>query len=97
MSIEKTIKNLRALAQWNEDNGDIDSASEKRQIANWLQELKERREKESRGIECRKPFMTVNVDKDMVQRMIDSTIESLYMVCDHCGYEIHPKRKEEES
>jgi len=48
MSIEKTIKNLRALAQWNEDNGDIDSASEKRQIANWLQELKERRERESR-------------------------------------------------
>jgi predicted RNase H-like HicB family nuclease len=50
MSIEKTIKNLRALAQWNEDNGDLDSASEKRQIANWLQELKERREKESRQI-----------------------------------------------
>lgn len=50
MSLEKTIKNLHVLAQFNEDNGDLDSASEKRQIAKWLQELKERREKESRQI-----------------------------------------------
>ena len=48
MSIEEAIKNLRELAPVAEEMGCIDSAREKRQIANWLQELKERREKESR-------------------------------------------------
>lgn len=95
MSIEKTIKNLRVLAQWNEDNGDIDSASEKRQIANWLQELKERREKESRGINLAKPYVTIQVDKDMVNRMIDKAIDNLYFECKNCGQKMFPQRKEE--
>lgn len=79
MSIEKTIKNLRALAQWNEDNGDIDSASEKRQLANWLQELKERREKESRREEVIRdpdePYAEGDITpKDMTEEACDALI-----------------------
>lgn len=85
MSIEKTIKNLRVLAQFNEDNGDIDSASEKRQIANWLQELKERREKESRREEViRDPddpyaggYITPREVYDSTSRLIERIVEIL--------------------
>ena len=95
MSIEKTIKSLRALAQWNEDNGFLDSASEKRQIANWLQELKERREKESRGLNICKPYLTIQVDTDMMHRVIDEAIDNLYYECKNCGQKMIPQRKEE--
>ena len=111
MSIEKVIRKYIKLA--NDERSrrimmkktqpsitDVELKSfeaEYRQIADWLQELKERREKEQRGIECRKPFMTVNVDEDMVQRAVDRTLDSMYMVCDYCGHKMYPKRKEEES
>ena len=73
MSIEKTIRNLRILAQWNEDNGCLDSASEKRQIANWLQELKERREKDSRQI----PQDMTEEACDALVRLTEKVIEIL--------------------
>lgn len=74
MSIEKTIRNLRILAQWNEDNGCLDSASEKRQIANWLQELKERREKESRREEVIRDPDEKYVTKDMTEEACEAFI-----------------------
>jgi len=97
MSIEEAIREFSTLADFYKDRGNMKDAVDHQQIANWLQELKERREKEQRGIECRKPFMTVNVDEDMVQSAIDRTLDSMYMVCDHCGHKMYPKRKEEES
>lgn len=65
------------------------------QIANWLQELKERREKESRGINFDKPFVTIKVDEDMIHRAIDEAIDNLYYECKNCGQKMFPQRKEE--
>lgn len=50
MSIEEAIRNNNDHAQWLDEQGCETSARDFRQIAGWLQELKERREKESRQI-----------------------------------------------
>lgn len=50
MSIEEMIRSCSDHADRCEKTGCETSASDFRQIANWLQELKERREKESRRI-----------------------------------------------
>lgn len=65
------------------------------QIANWLQELKERREKESRGISIGKPYVTIQVDTHMMHRVIDETIDNMYFECKNCGQKMFPQRKEE--
>lgn len=95
MSIEGTIKGLLGVAQFDEDNGLYDSACEKRQIASWLQELKERREKESRGINLAKPYLTIQVDTEMMHRVVDETINNMYFECKNCGQKMFPHRKEE--
>lgn len=83
--------------------------AEYRQIANWLQELKERREKESRreevirdpdepyseGLNTFKPYLTIKVDEDMMHRVIDEVIDNLYYECKNCGQKMFPQRKEE--
>lgn len=97
MSIEEAIKGYTSLAQKCAKTGWDDSACEYKQIANWLQELKERRERESRGINLAKPYVTIQVDKHMVNRMIDKTIDNLYFECKNCGQKMFPQRKEEES
>lgn len=51
MSIEEAIKHCNKVADsYNDTVPDCDCASDHRQLASWLQELKERREKESRQI-----------------------------------------------
>ncbi len=65
------------------------------QIAGWLQELKERREKESRGINLCKPYLTIQVDKDRMNKVIDEAIDNLYFECKNCGQKMFPQRKEE--
>lgn len=96
MSIEEMIRSCSDHADRCEKTGCETSARDFRQIANWLQELKERREKESRGIEIIKPYLTVQVDMDMVNRTIDKAINNLYYECPYCGAKMTPKRKKEE-
>lgn len=50
MSIEEAIKKFTEKAKWLWECGGDHSARKNSQIAGWLQELKERREKESRQI-----------------------------------------------
>ena len=50
MSIEEAIRNHEDHAKWLEEQGCDISARDFRQVAGWLQELKELREKESRHI-----------------------------------------------
>ena len=84
MSIEEAIRNFSILARWNESNGCIEESTEKRQIANWLQELKERREKESRQEEVIRDPDAKYATKDMTEeaceafvRLIEKVIEIL--------------------
>ena len=95
MSIEEAIREFTSLSGFYKDSGNIKEAVDHQQIAGWLQELKERRERESRGIEIRKPYLTVQVDKDMVNRTIDKAINNLYYECPYCGAKMTPQRKEE--
>jgi len=51
MSLEEAIKHCNEVADsYNDTCPDCDCASDHRQLASWLQELKERREMESRQI-----------------------------------------------
>ena len=50
MSIEEAIWEFTSLSRYYKDSGNVKDAVDHEQIANWLQELKERREKESRKI-----------------------------------------------
>lgn len=96
MSIEEAIKHCNEVADsYNDTVPDCDCASDHRQLASWLQELKERREKEQRGIGIGKPYCIVQVDKDMVKRTIDKAINNLYYKCPYCGAKMNPQRKEE--
>lgn len=95
MSIEEAIRNNNDHAQWLEEQGCDLSAREFRQTASWLQELKERREKESRGLSIGKPYVTIQVDTDMMHRVIDEAIDNLYYECKNCGQKMIPQRKEE--
>ena len=74
MSIEEMIKGCSDHADWCKRIGFETSACEYRQIANWLQELKERREKESRQIIPQD--MTEEACEAMV-RLIEKIIEIL--------------------
>lgn len=95
MSIEEAISLSISNAECLEKDGFLISASEARQIAGWLQELKERREKEQRGVNIVKPYLTIQVDTDMMHRVIDQTIDNLYYECKNCGARMFPQRKEE--
>ena len=95
MSIEEAIRISISNAECLEKDGFLNSASEARQLASWLQELKERREKESRGLNICKPYVTIQVDTDMMHRVIDQTIDNLYYECKNCGQRMIPQRKEE--
>lgn len=95
MSIEEAIRNNTDYAKWLEDEDCPNSARDFRQIASWLQELKERREKEQRGLNIGKPYLTIQVDTDMMHRVVDQTIDNLYYECKNCGQKMFPQRKEE--
>lgn len=95
MSIENAIREFTLWSDYYKHIGNVKEARDHQQIASWLQELKERREKEQRGIEIRKPYLTVQVDKDMVNRVIDETIDNMVFECKNCGAKMFPQRKEE--
>ena len=95
MSIEEMIRSCSDHADRCEKTGCETSARDFRQIAGWLQELKERREKESRGVNIVKPYLTIQVDTDMMHRVIDEAIDNLYYECKNCGQKMIPQRKEE--
>lgn len=95
MSIEEMIRECSEHADRCEKTGCETSARDFRQIAGWLQELKERREKESRGVNICKPYLTIRVDEDMMHRVIDEAIDNLYYECKNCGQKMIPQRKEE--
>lgn len=95
MSIEEMIRECSDHADRCEKTVCETSARDFRQIAGWLQELKERREKEQRGIGIGKPYYIVQVDKDMVKRTIDKAINNLYYKCPYCGAKMNPQRKGE--
>lgn len=50
MSIEEAIRHFTSWSGFYKDSGNVKEAVDNQQIAGWLQELKERREKESRQI-----------------------------------------------
>lgn len=96
MSIEEAIKHCNEVADsYNDTVPDCECASDHRQLASWLQELKERREKESRGLNIVKPYLTIQVDTDMMHRVVDEAIDNLYYECKNCGQKMIPQRKEE--
>lgn len=95
MSIEEMIRSCSDHADRCEKTGCETSARDFRQIANWLQELKERREKEQRGLNIVKPYLTIQVDTNMMHRVIDEAIDNLYYECKNCGQKMIPQRKEE--
>ena len=105
MSIEEAIKHCNEVVEQctvyfqtnDKEVTQIPSqcASDHRQLANWLQELKERRERESRGINLAKPYVTIQVDTHMMHRVIDETIDNMYFECKNCGQKMFPQRKEE--
>lgn len=95
MSIEEAIKDFLDVAKFHEEHIGEHSARYPRQVAGWLQELKERREKESRGLNIHKPYLTIQVDTDMMHRVVDEAIDNLYYECKNCGQKMFPQRKEE--
>lgn len=95
MSIEEAINNYNSGAEFLEKEGCDISARDMRQVAGWLQELKERREKEQRGVNICKPYLTIQVDTEMMHRMIDEAIDNTYYECKNCGAKMIPQRKEE--
>lgn len=95
MSIEEAIRSFTSWSGFYKDSGNMKEAVDNQQIANWLQELKERREKESRGINLAKPYITVQIDTEKMQRAIDEAIDNTYYECKNCGQKMFPQRKEE--
>lgn len=85
MSIEEAIKHCNEVADsYNDTCPDCDCASDHRQLASWLQELKERREKESRCEEViRDPdakYVTTDMTEEACEamiRLIEKVIEIL--------------------
>lgn len=84
MSIEEAIREFTSLSGFYKDSGNIKDAVDHQQIANWLQELKERREKESRREEVIRDPDAKYVTKDMTEeaceamvRLIEKIIEIL--------------------
>lgn len=84
MSIEEAIRISISNAECLEKDGFLISASEARQLASWLQELKERREKEQRQIpedmteEACEAF--VNLTKKVIEilpNLIESAIANM--------------------
>lgn len=65
MSIEEAIREFTSLSGFYKDSGNIKEAVDHQQIANWLQELKERREKESRQI----------IPQDMTEEACESMVK----------------------
>lgn len=74
MSIEEAIREFTSLSGFYKDRGNVKNAVDHQQIASWLQELKERREKESRQIIPQD--MTEEACEAMV-RLIEKIIEIL--------------------
>lgn len=95
MSIEVAIRELTLWSDYYKGIGNVKEALDHQQIANWLQELKERREKESRGLNIVKPYLTIQVDTHMMHRVVDEAIDNTYYECKNCGQKMFPQRKEE--
>lgn len=91
MSIEEAIKHCNEVADsYNDTCPDCDCASDHRQLASWLQELKERREKEQRREEVIRdpdePYaggdITLREVYESTSRLIERIIELLPDIVD---------------
>lgn len=74
MSIEEAINEFTSLSGYYKDTGNMKEAVDHQQIANWLQELKERREKESRREEVIRDPDAKYVTKDMTEEACDAFV-----------------------
>ena len=74
MSIEEAIREFISWSEYYKDTGNMKEAVDHERIANWLQELKERREKESRCEEVIRDPDAKYVTKDMTEEACEAFI-----------------------
>lgn len=74
MSIEEAIREFTSWSEYYKNIGNVKEAVDHQQIANWLQELKERREKESRREEVIRDPDAKYVTKDMTEEACEAFV-----------------------